>query len=94
MYVYIFEYTYVFDNARRLRFHNEGHSCTSDMCYVVSGVMEFLGNIQGDIKNCEVCLPLRYVSIVFFTQRPHAFPGQASCFRAFARTPSLSELAF
>ena len=30
-----------------------GHSCTSDMCYVVSGVMEFMGDIEGSIKTCE-----------------------------------------
>jgi len=31
----------------------KGHSCTSDFCYVVTGMMQFLGDIQGDIKACK-----------------------------------------
>lgn len=30
-----------------------GHACTSDFCYVVLGIFEFLGDIQGDIRACE-----------------------------------------
>jgi len=30
-----------------------GHACTSDFCYVVLGMFEFLGDIQGDIRACE-----------------------------------------
>ena len=29
------------------------HACTSDLCYVVTGVIEFMGDIQGSIKTCE-----------------------------------------
>ena len=31
----------------------KGHSCTNDLCYVVEGVMEYMGDIEGDIKACE-----------------------------------------
>ena len=31
----------------------KGHACTSDSCYVVLGIFEFLGDIQGDIRACE-----------------------------------------
>jgi len=30
-----------------------GHACTSDFCYVVLGIFQFLGDIQGDIRACE-----------------------------------------
>jgi len=30
-----------------------GHACTSPVCYVVMGMMQFLGDIEGDIKKCE-----------------------------------------
>jgi len=30
-----------------------GHSCTNNFCYVVVGILQFLGEIEGDIKNCE-----------------------------------------
>jgi len=30
-----------------------GHACTADACYVVMGVMQYLGDLEGDIKNCE-----------------------------------------
>jgi hypothetical protein len=33
-----------------------GHSCTSPICYVVTGIMQYLGDIEGDIKNCKVDL--------------------------------------
>jgi len=33
-----------------------GHSCTSPICYVVEGIMQYLGDIQGDIKSCEADL--------------------------------------
>jgi len=29
------------------------HSCTADCCYVVTGIMQFLGDIQGDIRACQ-----------------------------------------
>jgi len=32
------------------------HACTAPVCYVVSGMMQFLGDIQGDIKSCEADL--------------------------------------
>lgn len=31
----------------------EGHACTSDVCYVVVGVLQFMGDIQGSVKKCE-----------------------------------------
>jgi len=31
----------------------KGHSCTSDFCYVVTGMMQFMGDIQGDIRACK-----------------------------------------
>jgi hypothetical protein len=31
----------------------KGHACTSDFCYVVMGMMQYLGDIQGDIKACQ-----------------------------------------
>jgi len=31
-----------------------GHLCTSDICYVVSGVLEFLSNMNADVKACAV----------------------------------------
>jgi len=33
-----------------------GHACTSPVCYVVMGMMQFLGDIEGDIKSCEADL--------------------------------------
>ena len=33
-----------------------GHSCTSPICYVLTGIMQYLGDIQGDIKSCEADL--------------------------------------
>jgi hypothetical protein len=30
-----------------------GHSCTHDFCYVVTGIMQFMGDIEGDLKACE-----------------------------------------
>jgi hypothetical protein len=30
-----------------------GHACTSPICYVVMGMMQYLGDIEGDIKKCE-----------------------------------------
>jgi len=29
-----------------------GHACTSDFCYVVLGIFQYLGDIQGDIRHC------------------------------------------
>jgi len=29
------------------------HACTSDFCYVVVGVFQFLGDIKGSVKECE-----------------------------------------
>jgi hypothetical protein len=37
-----------------------GHACTSPVCYVVMGMMQFLGDIEGDIKNCEGDLELAW----------------------------------
>jgi hypothetical protein len=31
----------------------KGHACTSDMCYVVVGVLQFMGDIDGSVKTCE-----------------------------------------
>lgn len=31
----------------------KGHACTSDVCYVVVGVLQFMGDIQGSVKQCE-----------------------------------------
>jgi hypothetical protein len=33
-----------------------GHSCTSPVCYVMTGIMQYLGDIQDDIKSCEADL--------------------------------------
>lgn len=30
-----------------------GHTCSNDFCYVVTGIMQFMGDIEGDIKTCE-----------------------------------------
>ena len=30
----------------------KGHACTSDFCYVVIGVMQFMGDMQGDVHAC------------------------------------------
>jgi len=34
----------------------EGHACTSDICYMVVGVLQFLGDIEGSFKACETDL--------------------------------------
>ena len=31
----------------------KGHACNSDMCYVVVGVLQFMGDIEGSVKTCE-----------------------------------------
>merc|ERR1712232_686398 len=31
----------------------KGHACTEPFCYVVIGILEFFGDIQGDIQNCK-----------------------------------------
>jgi len=31
----------------------KGHACTSDICYVVIGVLQFMGDIDGSVKQCE-----------------------------------------
>lgn len=31
----------------------KGHACTSDMCYVVVGVLQFMGDAKGSVKQCE-----------------------------------------
>ena len=31
----------------------KGHACNSNFCYIVIGVMQFMGDIQGDLQNCE-----------------------------------------
>lgn len=30
-----------------------GHACTSDACYVIMGIFQYFGDIQGTIKTCE-----------------------------------------
>jgi len=40
-----------------------GHACTSPACYVVMGIMEFLGDVQGDIKNCQSDIELSWHNI-------------------------------
>jgi len=37
-----------------------GHACTNDFCYVVTGMMQFLGDIEGDIQACEADLELGF----------------------------------
>ena len=37
----------------------KGHACTSPVCYVVVGVLQFLGDIEGSIKACESDFRLR-----------------------------------
>jgi len=29
------------------------HACTSDYCYVVLGIFQYVGDVQGDIRQCE-----------------------------------------
>ena len=36
------------------------HACTSDFCYVVLGIFQYLGDIQGDIRNCEADFKLAF----------------------------------
>lgn len=31
----------------------KGHACTSDACYVILGVLQYFGDIQGSIHRCE-----------------------------------------
>jgi hypothetical protein len=31
----------------------KGHACTNDFCYVVTGIMQFMGDMQGDVHACE-----------------------------------------
>ena len=31
----------------------KGHACQSDFCYVVTGILEFLGDIQGSVGACK-----------------------------------------
>ena len=31
----------------------KGHACTSEMCYVVVGVLQFMGDMEGSVKACE-----------------------------------------
>merc|ERR1712166_368843 len=33
--------------------YTTGHSCTNDFCYVVSGILEFLGDAESDMRTCE-----------------------------------------
>jgi hypothetical protein len=30
----------------------QGHACTSNFCYVTIGVLEFVGNVEGDFRRC------------------------------------------
>jgi len=34
----------------------KGHACTSNFCYVVTGIMQFMGDMQGDVHACEADL--------------------------------------
>jgi hypothetical protein len=38
----------------------QGHSCTSAFCYATVGILEFMGNIEGDIRNCQSDLKLAW----------------------------------
>jgi len=31
----------------------QGHACTSPFCYATVGILEFMGNVEGDIRNCQ-----------------------------------------
>jgi hypothetical protein len=31
----------------------KGHACQSDVCYVVTGIMQYMGDMQGDVHACE-----------------------------------------
>jgi len=33
--------------------YTTGHSCTNDFCYVVSGILEFLGDAESDLRTCQ-----------------------------------------
>jgi hypothetical protein len=33
-----------------------GHSCTNPFCYVVTGIMQYMGVIQGSVKQCQTDL--------------------------------------
>ena len=30
-----------------------GHSCSDDFCYVVTGIMQAMGDMQGDLRSCK-----------------------------------------
>jgi len=42
-----------------------GHSCTSDGCYVLEGVMQFIGIFDGSFKQCE--MDLKFAAANFST---------------------------
>merc|ERR550525_92011 len=31
----------------------KGHLCTSNVCYIVNGMMQYLAHLQSDIKSCK-----------------------------------------
>ena len=41
----------------------EGHACTNDFCYVVLGVFQFLGDIEGDVRACEADFKLAFTNL-------------------------------
>ncbi|KAL1524207.1 hypothetical protein AB1Y20_019115 [Prymnesium parvum] len=38
------------------------HACTSDFCYVVLGIFQFMGDIQGDIRQCKTDFKLAFTN--------------------------------
>jgi len=31
-----------------------GHTCSNNFCYVVTGITQYFGDVEGDLKNCQV----------------------------------------
>lgn len=40
-----------------------GHNCENDFCYFVSGVMLFMGDIQGDVRECKADFALGWKNL-------------------------------
>merc|ERR1711988_1906935 len=40
-----------------------GHACTSDVCYVVLGVLQFMGDVDGSFKECEADLNYSWTNL-------------------------------
>jgi len=43
--------------------YTSGHNCKNDFCYVVTGIMQFMGDIQGDVRACETDFELAWHNI-------------------------------